>query len=54
MDHTFVLEWACTLYERATVLGTPKVLTPEQQQAVIEVAAALRYGKPQPVNGANE
>jgi L-fuculose-phosphate aldolase len=54
MDHTFVLEWACTLFARATVLGTPKVLTQEQQQAVIEVAAALQYGKPQPVNGENE
>jgi L-fuculose-phosphate aldolase len=54
MDRTFVLEWACTLYERASALGTPKVLTEAQQQAVIEVALTLRYGKPQPVNGENQ
>ncbi|HEX6352990.1 class II aldolase/adducin family protein [Actinophytocola sp.] len=54
MDHTFVLEWACALYERASALGTPKVLTEAQQQAVIEVALNLRYGKPQPVNGENQ
>lgn len=53
LDRTFVLEWACTLYERASALGTPKVLTVEQQQAVIEVVFKLRYGKPQPVNGAD-
>lgn len=51
LERTFLLEWGCTLYERASALGTPKVLTQAQQQAVIEVAMALRYGKPQPVNG---
>jgi L-fuculose-phosphate aldolase len=54
MDRTFVLEWACDLYARASVLGTPKTLTQQQQQAVIEVALKLRYGKPQPVNGDNQ
>lgn len=54
MDRTFVLEWACDLYARACSLGTPKVLTQAQQQAVLEVAFTLQYGKPQPVNGDNE
>jgi L-fuculose-phosphate aldolase len=54
MDRTFVLEWACALYERASALGTPKVLTEAQQRAVFEVAMSLRYGKPQPVNGDNQ
>lgn len=54
MDRTFVLEWACDLYARALTLGTPKTLTQQQQQAVIEVALKLRYGKPQPVNGDNQ
>lgn len=53
LERTFLLEWGCTLYERASALGTPKVLDQRQQQAVIEVALALRYGKPQPVNGDN-
>jgi L-fuculose-phosphate aldolase len=54
MDRTFLLEWACDLYARASALGAPKTLTQEQQQAVIEVALALQYGKPQPVNGDNQ
>jgi L-fuculose-phosphate aldolase len=54
LERTFLLEWGCTLYERASALGTPKVLTLTQQQAVIEVALTLRYGKPQPVNGDDE
>jgi L-fuculose-phosphate aldolase len=54
LERTFLLEWGCTLYERASALGTPKVLDQQQQQAVIEVALALRYGKPQPVNGENQ
>jgi len=54
LERTFLLEWGCTLYQRASALGTPKVLTQAQQQAVLEVAFALRYGKPQPVNGDEE
>jgi L-fuculose-phosphate aldolase len=54
LERTFLLEWGCTLYERASALGTPKVLNQAQQQAVIEVAMTLRYGKPQPVNGDDE
>jgi L-fuculose-phosphate aldolase len=54
MDRTFLLEWACDLYARAAHLGAPKTLTQQQQQAVIEVALKLRYGKPQPVNGDNQ
>jgi L-fuculose-phosphate aldolase len=47
---TELLEWGCTLYERASALGTPKVLTEAQQRAVLDVVAALRYGRPQPVD----
>ncbi|HYQ64178.1 class II aldolase/adducin family protein [Actinophytocola sp.] len=54
LERTFLLEWGCTLYEHASALGTPKVLTLAQQQAIIEVALTLRYGKPQPVNGDDE
>jgi L-fuculose-phosphate aldolase len=54
LERTFLLEWGCTLYQRASALGTPKVLTQAQQQAVLEVAFALRYGKRQPVDGDDE
>ncbi|MFL6127062.1 class II aldolase/adducin family protein [Actinophytocola sp.] len=52
LERTFVVEWACALYARASVLGTPKVLTAAQQQAVRAVIAKLRYGKPQPMETA--
>jgi L-fuculose-phosphate aldolase len=52
LERTFVVEWACTLYEKASTLGTPKVLTEAQQQAVREMIAKLRYGKPQPMETA--
>lgn len=52
LERTFVLEWACTLYSTASALGTPKVLTDAQQQAVREVIDRLRYGKPHPMETA--
>lgn len=52
IERTFVLEWACTLYERASTLGTPKVLTEIEQRAVRDVIAKLRYGKPHPTDTA--
>lgn len=52
LERTFVLEWACTLYEKASTLGTPKVLDETQQQAVREIIAKLSYGKPQPMETA--
>jgi L-fuculose-phosphate aldolase len=52
LERTFVVEWACTLYEKASTLGTPKVLTDAQQQAVREVIDKLHYGKPQPMETA--
>lgn len=47
LDRTFVVEWVCALYAAASAMGTPKVLTDAQQQAVREVKARLGYGKPQ-------
>jgi L-fuculose-phosphate aldolase len=52
LERTFVLEWACTLYGKASAMGTPKVLDETQQQAVREIIANLRYGKPQPMETA--
>ena len=42
-----VLEWACDVYGRAVAQGTPRILSAEQQQAVIEAAIARNYGTPQ-------
>ena len=42
-----VLEWACDVYGRAAAQGTPRILSAEQQQAVIEAAIARNYGTPQ-------
>jgi L-fuculose-phosphate aldolase len=41
---TELLEWACTVYWRARALGEPRVLSEEQQQAVVEYAVRTRYG----------
>ena len=41
---TELLEWACTLWWRATAVGEPRVLSAEQQQAVIDHAVRTRYG----------
>jgi L-fuculose-phosphate aldolase len=39
-----LLEWACDLYLRTLPLGEPRVLTPEQTQAVVTVSREREYG----------
>ena len=41
---TELLEWACTLWWRASAVGTPRALDGAQQQAVIDYAVRTRYG----------
>ena len=41
---TELLEWASTLWWRASALGTPRALDAAQQQAVIDYAVRTRYG----------
>ena len=41
-----VLEWASDLYARAVALGTPRVLTEQQIEAVITHAIQTKYGQP--------
>jgi len=41
-----VLEWGSDVYGRAVAQGTPRVLTQQEQDAVVEAAIALRYGTP--------
>ncbi|MET9058054.1 class II aldolase/adducin family protein [Streptomyces antibioticus] len=49
VEHALLLEWACGLYQRAAVMGRPRVLDERQQQAVIEAAIAREYGTTHPV-----
>jgi L-fuculose-phosphate aldolase len=49
---TELLEWAATLWWRASALGTPRALDAAQQQAVIDVAVKRQYGKTKPAEEA--
>ena len=44
LELTELLEWACTVYWRAAVLGTPRVLDEDQRGAVIAAAIERGYG----------
>lgn len=44
VENAELLEWLCQLHHRATALGTPRVLTAEQQADVIRVAIERDYG----------
>ncbi len=44
VEATLLLEWACGVYWRAQLTGTPRILSEEQQQAVILAAIERRYG----------
>ena len=44
VELSLLLEWVCTLYWRAATVGTPRVLSEDDQRAVIEVAIRTGYG----------
>ena len=44
VEATLLLEWACGVYWRARLMGTPRILSDEQQLAVITAAIERRYG----------
>jgi L-fuculose-phosphate aldolase len=46
LEHMDVLEWASDVYGRAVAQGTPRILTAEEQHAVIEAAITRNYGTP--------
>jgi L-fuculose-phosphate aldolase len=54
VELSLLLEWACTVYWRATALGAPRVLDGEQQGAVIEAAGKRRYGTTRVADGRSE
>ena len=39
-----LLEWACEVYWRAAALGTPRTLTEDERQGVVDAAAQRSYG----------
>lgn len=47
VENARLLEWLATLHHRASVLGTPRVLTQDEQDDVVGQAMARNYGKPQ-------
>jgi L-fuculose-phosphate aldolase len=51
IEASLLLEWACTVYWRATALGTPRVLDEEERNAVIAAAAERGYGTTRPHGG---
>lgn len=47
VEHALLLEWLAALHHRASALGTPRVLTAEQQADVITQALQRSYGTTQ-------
>jgi L-fuculose-phosphate aldolase len=48
VEASLLLEWACTVYWRASLLGEPGVLDEDQRQAVVDAAIARGYGSTRP------
>jgi L-fuculose-phosphate aldolase len=46
MDNALLLEWLAALHHRASLLGTPKVLTAAEQDDVVRQALSRNYGSP--------
>ncbi len=51
VEAALLLEWACSVYWRAAVVGTPRVLDDSERAAVVEAAVARGYGETKPVGG---
>jgi L-fuculose-phosphate aldolase len=47
VENALLLEWLATLHHRASALGTPHVLTPAEQEAVVLAALQRNYGSTQ-------
>jgi L-fuculose-phosphate aldolase len=47
VENALLLEWLAALHHRASALGSPRVLTAEEQDDVVRVAVARGYGTPQ-------
>jgi len=47
VGNALLLEWLATLHHRASALGTPRVLTQDEQDDVVRQALSTSYGTPQ-------
>jgi L-fuculose-phosphate aldolase len=47
VENALLLEWLAALHHRACALGTPRVLTQEEQDDVVRQALSHNYGTPQ-------
>jgi L-fuculose-phosphate aldolase len=47
VENALLLEWLAALHHRASALGTPRVLTQDQQDDVVRQALSTNYGTPQ-------
>ena len=47
LEHALLLEWLCTVYRDAVVMGRPATLTRKQQEDVVAAAIARSYGSVQ-------
>jgi L-fuculose-phosphate aldolase len=54
LDRALLLEWACTVYWRATAIGEPKTLDEAQRQAVVSAALERGYGTTRPAPSDDE
>jgi L-fuculose-phosphate aldolase len=48
LEHALLLEWLCTVYRDASVVGTPTVLDQAQQEDVVRAAVERKYGTTRP------
>jgi len=51
VELALLLEWACTLYWRASMVGRPTPLSQQQLEDVVASASRHRYGKPRALDG---
>jgi L-fuculose-phosphate aldolase len=52
VENSLLLEWACTVYLRASALGTPHTLSEDECQAVVTAALERGYGSTRRVDDA--
>ena len=50
VKQSLLLEWGCTVYWRASAVGTPRVLDEAARQAVVTAAIERNYGTTKPVD----
>jgi L-fuculose-phosphate aldolase len=53
VETSLLLEWACEVYWRAAAVGEPRVLDPDERQAVVEQATRRGYGATKPAEEAD-